>query len=186
MTQPGSETPFINADDAGRALRLSVRALLFNPAGELLLIKYRANPDIHLLGHAPVLADNWGTAGGGIDPGEAFHPALYREVAEEIGHTNIAIGPLVWHRRADMVFKGQDMRLDERYFVVHTPDSFIRTEAHTEYERSYILDARWWKPRDIVATDEVILPPFLRRHIMDLAAGRYPPEVMVFDETRKI
>ncbi len=177
---------FTNGTDTqGRDMRYAVRALLFNPDNEVLLINYAPNPDIHLLGQAPVLRDNWGTAGGGIDPGEDLHIALKREVFEEIGHTNISIGPCVWHRRADMLFLNKDIRLDERYFIARTPDRHFDTSAHTETERKYVLGIKWWKVDDVVATDALILPLFLRHKIAALAAGVYPPQAEIFDETIK-
>ena len=179
----GSETPFINANPGDQPERHAVRALLFNPQGELLLIQYRGNPDLHQMGRAPVLDPHWGTAGGGIDPGEDLHLALRREVEEEIGHKNISIGPEIWRRRAHMVMRGQPLRLDERYFIVTTPDTFIKDEARTAYERAYVLDTRWWAPADIVKTPEIILPLFLRDHIAALAAGDYPATTLLFDET---
>lgn len=176
--------PFANASDPqGRPLRYAVRALLFNPANELLLVNYAPNPAIHLLNQAPVLRDNWGTAGGGIDPGEDLQTALQREIFEEIGQRDIAIGPCVWHRRADFLFLGRDIRLDERYFIAHTASSDIDTSAHTATERAYVLGIKWWKVEDIIASDALFLPLFLRDRIADIAAGRYPAQPDVFDET---
>lgn len=175
---------FINGNDAqGRSMRYAARALLFNRDNELLLINYAPNPDIHLLNQAPVLRDNWGTAGGGIDPGEDIDAALRREVFEEIGHRDITIGPCVWHRRADLLFLGRDIRLDERYFVVHTNEQGFYTSAHTETERKYVLGMKWWTVADIVASDAVILPVFLRDKISAIAAGIYPATPEIFDET---
>lgn len=175
---------FANGTDTqGREMRHAVRALLFNPDNEVLLINYAPNLDIHLLGQEPVLRDNWGTAGGGIDPGEDLHVALKREIFEEIGHTDIRIGPCVWHRRADLLFLKKDIRLDERYFIAHTTERGFDTSAHTETERKYVLGMKWWKVDDVVATDALILPLFLRHKIADLAAGQYPAETEIFDET---
>ncbi len=172
-------------DGSGREMRYAVRALLFNTDNQLLMINYAPNPTITLLGQTPVLRDNWGTAGGGIDPGEDLHVALRREINEEIGHTDITIGPCVWHRKADMTFLNRDIRLDERYFIAHTRESGFDTRAHTETERTYVLGMKWWNVADIPASDALILPLFLRDKITALAAGIYPAEVEIFDETIK-
>ena len=177
---------FVNGTDTqGREMRYAVRALLFNPDNELLLINYAPNPDIHLLEQAPVLRVNWGAAGGGIDPGEDLHAALKREIFEETGHSDITIGPCVWHRRADMLFLNRDIRLDERYFVARTTQRDFDTSAHTETERKYVLGMKWWKVDDIVSTDALILPVFLRHKIAAIAAGTQPPQTEIFDETVK-
>ena len=179
--------PFSNGEDShGREMRYAVRALLFNPNNELLLINYAPNPSIHLLGQEPVLRDNWGTAGGGIDRGEDLEKALRREIFEEIGHTDVTIGPCVWHRRADLLFLGRDVRLDERYFIAHTREDTFDTSAHTETERKYVLGMKWWNVSDIAHSDAVILPLFLRDKIGALAAGIYPPATEIFDECLKI
>lgn len=164
-------------------IRYAVRALLFNPRGELLLIQYRGNPDLYQTGRQPVTAPHWGTAGGGIDAGEDVTAALHREIMEEIGHDGITIGREVWHRRADMVRHGAPFRLDERYFMATTPHDFIRSEDRTATERSYVLDTRWWNIDALIKTEEIILPPFLQHEIAALAAGHLPAAPRMFDET---
>lgn len=169
-------------DFAVAGQRLAARALLFNPAGEMLLIKYRGNPHVHVYGRPPVLADHWGTAGGGIDAGEDIAVALAREITEETGHTRIEIGREIWRRQARMMFKGKPLVLDERYFVVHTQETAINTDRYTEFERSYVLESRWWKARDIATTAEIILPPALPPRIEAIAAGIYPPQIETISE----
>ncbi len=53
--------------------RISLKAIIYNDAGQLLVVKE------HGL--------NWGLPGGGMDHGETFEEALARELAEEVGYT---------------------------------------------------------------------------------------------------
>lgn len=170
------------AGNAPYARRFAVRALLFNPRGELLLTKYRGTDAVHVLGAAPVLENHWGTLGGGVEPGEELAPALQREIAEETGHKNIRVGAQVWHRRAGMMFKGAPLLLDERYFIAHTDELEIRTDNYTEFERSYLLETRWWPVAEVAATREIILPRFLPSRIAAIAAGAQTAGVETFSD----
>ena len=53
--------------------RVSIKALIYNEAGQILVVKE------HGL--------NWGLPGGGMDFGETFESALTRELEEEAGYT---------------------------------------------------------------------------------------------------
>ncbi len=161
--------------------RQSVRALLFNPAGEFLLFKYKNDPNIHPVGGQPLAGDYWGTVGGGIDEGEDIMDALRREIFEETGHTDITTGPQVWHRKVDLMFYGDILHIDEKYFVVHTARSDISTAGHTQIERKFVSDMRWWKPADAAVTPDFIFPVILPKHIVDIAEGRYPQDILRID-----
>lgn len=158
--------------------RHTVRALLFNPAGEVLLFKYRNDPNIHAVGQPPLNSDYWGTVGGGIDDGEDIMDALRREIFEEAGHTDITVGPQVFHRKVDLVFYGGILHVDEKYFIAHTTATDISTENHTQIERKFVADTRWWSPEAVANSSELILPALLAPHIHDLAAGIYPKDIL--------
>ena len=161
--------------------RYTVRALLFNPAGEVLLFKYRNDPNIHAVGQEPLGSDYWGTVGGGIDEGEDIMAALRREIFEETGHTDIKIGPQVFHRKVDLVFYGGLLHVDEQYFVAHTAATDISIDNHTQIERKFVADTRWWSPAAVAASHEKIFPAILPLHIADLAAGVYPKDIVGID-----
>jgi 8-oxo-dGTP pyrophosphatase MutT (NUDIX family) len=72
---------------SGMPWRLGVRALLVDPDGRTLLIRYGNE-----------YATWWIPPGGGMDPGESDEEALRRELREELGLTDFEIGPLLWHR----------------------------------------------------------------------------------------
>lgn len=162
--------------------RYTVRALLFNPAGEVLLFQYRNDPNIHPVGGQPLGSDYWGTIGGGIDEGEDLFDALRREIFEETGQKDIRIGPQVFHRKVDLVFYGGLLHVDEKYFVAHTARNDISTDGHTQIERKFVADTRWWSPAAIAESNELILPRLLRSYAAPLSAGEYPPQILAIDE----
>jgi 8-oxo-dGTP pyrophosphatase MutT (NUDIX family) len=164
-----------------KKIRYTVRALLFNPAGEVLLFKYRNDPNIHNVGKPPMNSDYWGTVGGGMEDGESEEAAIRREIAEETGHQNITLGPLVWHRKVDLVFYGDLLHVDEKYFIAHTPQTDISIAGHTQIERKFVAETRWWTASAIEETDEKIFPAVLPQHIRALAARAYPQNILQID-----
>jgi 8-oxo-dGTP pyrophosphatase MutT (NUDIX family) len=153
-----------------------VRALLFDPMGRLLLFRYRNDPNIHNLGAAPMQTDYWGTVGGGIETGESPEVAILREIEEETGHRQIALGPLVWHRQVDLMFYGEPLHIDEKYFVAHTPDVDISTQGHTQIERKFVAEIKWWDIDALESSKELIYPLGMAAHIRPLQQGIYPDE----------
>lgn len=62
--------------EGGLKLRLKVRAIVINEAGEFLLVRPHGYRD-----------GEWTFAGGGVEQGETAHQAIRREIAEELGVT---------------------------------------------------------------------------------------------------
>ncbi|MET7329765.1 NUDIX domain-containing protein [Nonomuraea sp. NPDC005650] len=69
--------------------RPSARVVLIDASDRLLLFSSR-NRDGTL---------RWYTPGGGLQPGERHRDAALRELYEEIGLTDVALGPEVWRGR---------------------------------------------------------------------------------------
>ncbi|MCV2393648.1 NUDIX hydrolase [Actinotalea sp. M2MS4P-6] len=73
-------------------VRHSARALLFDDAGDVLLVE-----------HATASGPVWTAPGGGIEPGEDPVAAVRRELFEEVGLTGEGPGfHLVWTQRLDL------------------------------------------------------------------------------------
>lgn len=151
--------------------RLTARILLFDPEDRLLLMKGRLTPD------AP---GAWFTVGGGAEPGESVRQAALREVVEETGFTDVALGPVVWRRTAPQrLFGGELVLFQEHYFVARCAGGEPCRDAWEAHEVALVDDIRWWGLAGLMESDEMIYPRDLRRLLPDVMAGRYPPDPLV-------
>jgi 8-oxo-dGTP pyrophosphatase MutT (NUDIX family) len=114
--------------------RLSSHAVIFNTAGEVLLLK------------ASYGSQAWGLPGGALEPGETIHQALLRECAEELGVT-VAIRYLsgvYYHAQYDsqaFVFRcalphGAGIRLSQE----HTAWAWVALDQLSPVQRQRVDD----------------------------------------------
>lgn len=162
--------------------RKCVRALLFDAAGRLLLFRYRNDPNIHNIGSAPATADYWGTVGGGIEGDEDPEAAIRREIAEETGHEHITLGPFVWQRKVDLMFYGSPLHVDEKYFVAHTAQTALSTAGHTQIERKFVAEMKWWEMDALEATTEMVYPLGMQPLIRNISRGIYADTITLFTQ----
>lgn len=140
--------------------RQAVRALLLTPNDEVLLIRIR-RPDGG--------QGFWIAPGGGLEPGEAPDDGLRRELREELGLAELAIGPLVWRRRHTFTWNGRRISQKEDYRIVHV-DRFepIMTD---EVEAASMDGFRWWPIADLDKAVEPLTPrslaAILRRYLAE-------------------
>jgi 8-oxo-dGTP pyrophosphatase MutT (NUDIX family) len=155
--------------DAGAIIRQSARVVLIDASERVLLMAWRSE---HLRSPNKLI---WETPGGGLHPGETHEQGAIRELREETG-IKAALGPCVWHRRH--VFDLGDVRIDqrERYYVVRVGTPQLTRDGWTEGERRDLVDVRWWRPAEIVASDEWFTPRALATLLPPIIAGAYPPE----------
>ncbi|VEI12484.1 NUDIX hydrolase [Trueperella bialowiezensis] len=148
-------------DADGFPHRQAGRCVVFNPAGQLLLI----------LGHDVDDPDYrwWFTPGGGLDDGESAREGAARELREETG---LAVAPArlvgpVLDRRSTFRFLRKTRKQDELYFIVHVDDAEqavidSRAEAKlTAQEQSLLDEFRWWDLGELAAVahaGELVFP----------------------------
>lgn len=148
--------------------RLTARVLLFDPRGDILLVRGRAT-------QAADARSFWFTVGGGVDPGESLEAGALREIAEETGFTDVELGPVVWLRASVFTLAdGETVILKESYFVARCQGGEPSRAAWEPHEVVLMDDMRWWSADEIAATDEMIYPERLRELLPDIVAGRAP------------
>jgi G:T/U-mismatch repair DNA glycosylase/ADP-ribose pyrophosphatase YjhB (NUDIX family) len=156
----------------GRPLRRAVRALLLDPAGRTLLVRFEW-PEKTV----------WAPPGGGIEPGETLEQAIRRELEEECGVREVELGPAIWtrdHWFADMAGWGGQ---SEHVYLVRTA-RFEPRPAWTKAELAAegIAGLRWWTPDELEASGETFAPrrlPALVRELLEHGPPAQPLDVGV-------
>lgn len=148
-------------------IRQAVRAVVFDPDDRTALVHFD-------FGKYTV----WATPGGGINPGESDEDALRRELAEELGLEDPAIGPCVWVR--EHLFENPLGDYDgqrERYYLVRTGRFEPRPHLSTEQLRAeYVVGVRWWTIDEIEASGEEFAPTRLAGLLRALVTHGPPDE----------
>lgn len=149
----------------GLRIREAVRALVLDPDDRVLLVRFEF----------PDAGTRWALPGGGLEPGESDHDALRRELAEEVGFADPAIGPHVWDRLHIIPFiDGKWDGQRERIYVVRS-HAFEPTPqlSWEQLHAEYVFELRWWHPHELSA-DLPVVPRQLASHL-DTLRREGPP-----------
>lgn len=129
--------------------RQATRALLIDHDDRLLLVKYIF----------PSGATRWGTPGGGLHEGEDHVTGLRRELDEELGLTDVEVGPVIWYRTSVFpMISGHDGQQD-RFHLVRVPAFDPVPRIGWERMRAeFVHELRWWTLDDIDSSHDVFTP----------------------------
>lgn len=140
--------------------RHAVRGVLISPDGSVLLMQ----------AEEPVSGLRlWFAPGGGAEPGEDPHSCLRRELHEETGLVDVAIGPLIWKREHTFTWAGRLLEQHEQFYLIRI-ERFdpVMIDNPSATEVASFRGFRWWAWEDIVASTDLFVPRELGRHLRAL------------------
>lgn len=150
--------------------RPAARMIVVTPDGSVLLQRFQSRD-----------ASWWVCPGGGLEEGEDAETGLRREAAEELGLTELELGPEVWRRRHLFEWRDRMIDQDERFFLVRVDRRFVpapRLDDDSLFEEG-IREQRWWTVDEIDGhTGEYFAPRRLAALLRDLI-GNGPPAAPV-------
>ena len=149
----------------GRPLRRGVRALVLDDAQRILLVRF-----------AVFGRTWWGPPGGGVEAGETDEDALARELREELGLRQSAIGPCLWTRTHWFAGMPRHGGQRERIYLVRAPSFEPAPESPAELLAEGVDGLRWWELDDAEASDETFAPRRLAQLVRGLLRDGPPPE----------
>ena len=159
-----------SGDMAELRIRQSVRALLLTPRAEVLMVRFEF-PSRTV----------WALPGGGVEPGEDHLQALHRELDEEVGLTDVEVGPHIWSREHIIPFL--DGRWDgqrDRIFLVPT-ERFEPSPrlSWDELRAERLHELRWWSADELRAADAITFAPARMTQLFDRLVADGPPETPI-------
>jgi double-stranded uracil-DNA glycosylase len=145
--------------------RAAVKALVVDRSDRVLLVQFRDATG----------QTWWATPGGGVEPRETVEQSLRRELAEEVGLVDFALGPEIWTREHAFAWQGRILRQRERYHVVrideHEPVPSVDLAAES------VASVRWWTLAELeAAPPEELAPRRLAELFRDLLEHGPPPQ----------
>ena len=159
--------------DRAPVRRRAARAFILTPDHHVLLMRIKT-PDGGVV---------WITPGGGVERDEAIEAALLRELEEEVGLRDTALGPLV-HRSLSSFNWGQ-WRVSQRdtFHAVHVER--FEPVMTDEAEAAIVESFRWWPVAELAGARDAFMPrriaEILGRYLAEGAADDPEEEVVSLD-----
>ncbi|MFF0577616.1 NUDIX hydrolase [Streptosporangium saharense] len=147
--------------------REAARAVVLDENDRILLLRYNEGGKVF-----------WATPGGALDPGEDYQTAVRRELGEELGVTDVELGPQIATRTKEHLVQGETVQQVERYFVVRLAASRVDPARATQIDG--ILTWEWWTLTDLSATDQTVYPVGLTELIDRFLSGGAPDVPFAF------
>jgi TDG/mug DNA glycosylase family protein len=155
----------LSARASGLPLRDGVRALVRDPAGRLLLVRFDF-PDKTV----------WAFPGGGVESAESHEEAIGRELREEAGIREFELGPCIWTRTHWFPMRAHSGQRERIYLVGVAGDEPRPELGWDELRSEWLTDIRWWTRREIDEYDGLLSPRRLRELLRELDEHGPPPE----------
>ena len=132
-------------------LRRSARVFLFDPTGDVLLIRFAAELE-------GVPFEFWVTPGGEVEAGEGNLQAAERELFEELGLRLPLAGPVHEESGGQYTHLGETVRNFDVFFSAQCAREAPQLQGVTADEIRLMRQARWWSLRELERTTERVFP----------------------------
>jgi 8-oxo-dGTP diphosphatase len=150
-------------------LREAVRAVVMDAEDRLLLVRFG-------LSDRPF----WATPGGGIESGESHEAAIRRELHEEVGLTDVELGPAIWTRTHVFPLSPEFGGQRETFYLVRIREAggapaFSARELRAEG----VTGSRWWAAGELAAARQERFVPIRLVELYDTLRLDGPPADLV-------
>ncbi len=121
-------------------LRRASRALIIDGDDHVLLVRFVFPSGI----------EAWALPGGGLEPDESVEQGLRRELHEELGLTEVDIGPHIWSRvHVIPMITGHDGQHEQVHLVRMPHFEPVPTIGWERLRTEFVHEMRWWTPDEI-------------------------------------
>lgn len=148
--------------------RQAVRVVLIDARETVLLLHTRDLSDRNF-------SSAWELPGGGVEKGESFFAAVYREIKEETGIEldKASVAAPTWRRDVLYTYRGERRLQHECITLVRIPDAApaVSLSQRVALESEDHFEHRWWSPPEIASAHELFFPRSLPTQLPRLLQG---------------